>query len=658
MKETCTQTPEHLAEFVYGGLNPPARAAVEEHLAGCRLCTTRVEALEGERASLRRFVADLDAGMEGRLDQIRRRLQAESPPELSQERSLWRNFLRSRAARLTAAAAVLLAGLTLLMHLGRGSMGLSNTALARVTEAMNNVPWVHLQATVTRDGKATQYESWLSNPLQISASKGADGRIVWAELADRRRAVYDPGRRTIVISYASRTSTGDIINPSSPIDAFRKQHEAGDTAVTCERGRHEGVDADIYEASHYAGRDAQRYLRSRHRLVTDRQRHLILVSEQYYYGPDGTLLNSDKAIWDYPSTGPQNICDIGAPKSARVLDFAPAPEVLKLLDTYEAKRDNFPGRYVAVVQYSRYDTATKSYRVDGMNLFSSNGIVKRSDGLSFQPVDQGQFAAQCGDSFEPLMNWWQHRESGSVAVERESIALCDEEYAYSTSTTADGSWRPLQKWYSPSRKDRQLLQFGRQSFTYGDALAELGYPLRLLGRFYREPTQISIVQDDYARENACICVELLYEGEVNRGLSGNGVSVVLPQRRLFYLDPNRDYFCRREEVRHDVGASWPVDPNWLAGVSPDDRQNSRVFFDTTGQPDDVVHGVKRAVVVREMLAYDRTDGGKWYPKKITTHGQAERYDGTVAERQSMITIFLNTNPTFGDGTFDPGQLPK
>jgi hypothetical protein len=51
-------------------------------------------------------------------------------------------------------------------------------------------------------------------------------------------------------------------------------------------------------------------------------------------------------------------------------------------------------------------------------------------------------------------------------------------------------------------------------------------------------------------------------------------------------------------------------------------------------------------------------GGRWYPKKIVTHGRAESCDGTVTERQSLTTILLDTRPTFPDGLFDPARLPK
>jgi hypothetical protein len=657
MRRTCAQIEGRLAEFVYGGLNQPARAAVAKHLADCPPCRDRVRAMGDERALLRQFVAGLDAGMEERCDKVRQRLQVEPCVERPGEPGLWRRIVRGRMTRL-AAAAVLLAGLVLLMHLGEGSLDLSNTALARVATAMNNVPWVHLHTTLLMEGKTRHYESWLSNPLQISAGNDENGRITWSELANRRQAVYHPARNTVVISYASQTPTGNVIHPSAPIDAFRKQHGIGDTAVTCEPGQHDGIDVDIYQATHYSGPDAQRYLRSRYKLVTDRKRHLILVSEQYDYGPDGTLFHSDTTTWDYPQDGPKSLYDIGVPKSAKVLDFSPSPELLKVLDQYEAKRDSFPARYIAVVQHSRYDFAARSDKVDGMDVFYSHGALKRADSLRFQPVAREAFAAAWGDSFETLMNGWDRRGNGSLVMERQSVSLYDEGCSYSTNTRQEGSWRPLQKRYAPAGKDRQLWKFFGQSTVYGDVLAELGYPLRLLGRYYSEPTKISILQDDYAKDNACICAELLYDGEINRDPSGNRITVVLPKRSLFYLDPNRDYFCRREEVRYDVNAPWPVDPNWRDGISPDDLQSSYVIFDTMGQQADIVHGIKRAVVVRDVPEYDRTDSGRWYPKKIMMHGQAELYDGTAVERQSMITIHLNAHPTFPDGTFDPSRLPK
>ncbi len=654
MNESCSQIRDELAALVYGSLDKQARAAVEQHVAQCPQCADHVRALNDERASLRRFVAGLDAGMEEQLENVRQRLQTESSPASG----LWQRFTRARTVRLGATAAVLLAGLLLLMHFGDGSVDLSNTALAQVAEAMNSVPWVHLQTTMVMDGRTRHFEAWLSNPLQISADREPGRLVTWYEVAARRRATYDPQGNRIVISYASRPSTGDVINPSAPIDVFGKQHDAGDTKVTCERRQYDGVDVDIYEAVEYAGRDAQRYLRARHRLIADRTRHLILASEQYYYDLDGTVSNSDSTRWDYPQDGPRNIYDVGAPASAKVLDYSPSPEVLGLLDRYEANRDSFPTRYGAIVKCSRYDAAARSYAVDGLTMLYSNDSFKRADMLRFRPVDEKEFAGRCGDSFETLMNWWQRRGSDSIVVEQQSVALCDEEYAYLTSMKAGESWRPLQKSHKPAGKDRQLRLFGRRSPVYGDPLAEMAYPLRLVGRYYREPIKISILQDDYARDNACICLDLLFDGEIERDGSGNRTTISMPKRSLFYLDPNCDYFCRREEVRYDIDASWPVDPNWLAGVSESDRQSSYIFLDTTSQEPEVLHGVRRAVVVTDVPEYEKMDGGRWYPKAITMDCHAELYDGTVTERKSSMTIYLNANPTFPNGVFDPGQQPK
>jgi len=651
MKKVCTQIQDKLAAFVYGGLNPQEQTTVEKHLSNCPQCADQVRVLRDEQASLRQFVTDLDASMEERLDRVRRDLAAEPPAARSQQSRLWHRLVPGRMARLGAAAAVVLAGIVLLIQVDDGSIDLSNTALARVAQAMDNVPWVHLHTTIVMDGKTRRYEDWLSNPLQISAGKDDEGLIYWSDLAARRRAVYSPDSNSIVISCASPTSAGDIIHPSSPIDAFQKQHSAEDATVTVERGQHNGVEVDIYEASHYGGTKAQRYLRSRHRLVADRKRHLILLTEQYDYAPDGTLMHSNVGPWDYPTDGPTSIYDIGAPRSARVFDFSSSPESAKVLEHYEAKRDTFPDRYVAVVEHSRFDPGDM---IDAVHIFYSDAILKRADSLYFHPMDHGEFATDCGNSFETLMDWWQHRENGRVVIRQQSVSLYDKEYAYATSTTPDGSWQPLQKRPSSPGKDRQFWKFYGDASIYGDVLAEFAYPRQLV---HSGPTKLAIIEDDYAKDNALIAIELLYNGQVSRGVSGSKTTISLPKQCLFYLDPNRDYFCRREEVRYDVNAAWPTDPDWLDGV-PGNQREGNILFDKTAKKADVISHVRRAVMVRDVLEFDRMDNGRWYPKKIVLQARAELYDGLVEERRSMTTIHLNTNPIFRDGTFDPSQLPK
>jgi hypothetical protein len=105
-------------------------------------------------------------------------------------------------------------------------------------------------------------------------------------------------------------------------------------------------------------------------------------------------------------------------------------------------------------------------------------------------------------------------------------------------------------------------------------VAELGWP-EIRGA-------ADIIQDDYARENHLIRVE-----------TGDGA---------FYLDPNRDYICRKR-----ISAA-------------EDR-------------------------VREVTEFGQTKEGRWYPRKVN-HGNA------------FYIIYLETPPELPDGIFDPNRLPK
>jgi hypothetical protein len=81
----------------------------------------------------------------------------------------------------------------------------------------------------------------------------------------------------------------------------------------------------------------------------------------------------------------------------------------------------------------------------------------------------------------------------------------------------------------------------------------------------------------------------------------NGLIRVDGEKGVFYLNPERDYICQQQ--------------------MPSEGQRSTV------------------------LEFGRTDTGRWYPKRIDNH--ALKY-----------TVYLETNPEFPEGIFDPNSLPK
>jgi anti-sigma factor RsiW len=82
----CTEVKDHLVEFVYGELTPPAREEVERHVADCSLCQSALRELRGAQRTLSALAsadavipaasdARLVAGMVLRQDRIRSRWQ-------------------------------------------------------------------------------------------------------------------------------------------------------------------------------------------------------------------------------------------------------------------------------------------------------------------------------------------------------------------------------------------------------------------------------------------------------------------------------------------------------------------------------------------------------------------------------------------------------
>ena len=134
------------------------------------------------------------------------------------------------------------------------------------------------------------------------------------------------------------------------------------------------------------------------------------------------------------------------------------------------------------------------------------------------------------------------------------------------------------------------------------------------------------------KKNGLICIELLFQADKDLAIQ----RFSLPARWLFYLDPNRDYICVRNKHLSQKEALWQEDKSWLEGADP-----NKIPKDLT--------------IITEISEFGKTNNGRWYPKRI------ERWDeNTFTEnvRKSIDTVYLNTNPEFPDGIFDPNMLPK
>jgi hypothetical protein len=143
--------------------------------------------------------------------------------------------------------------------------------------------------------------------------------------------------------------------------------------------------------------------------------------------------------------------------------------------------------------------------------------------------------------------------------------------------------------------------------VYRNILSEFGWTdwlLKTTGSW-----KVSLAENDYSTSNNLLCIVVSDKSSFTGDGGASGGS-------LFYLNPQRNYICQKYEL-------YP--------------RSNRCYF-------------------REVLEYGQTDMGQWYPRKILT--RENRRDVTPPERQEMITVYLDADPEFPQGIFDPDKLPK
>jgi len=323
-----------------------------------------------------------------------------------------------------------------------------------------------------------------------------------------------------------------------------------------------------------------------------------------------------ETIFDYPQTGPVDIYDLGVSRDAEIISKLPKEDYLRIWDNYRQKRAEAIMEYIAVITHidqslgnviTMVDVDYKSgqnYRYERHFVFNSGQVIDK-----FWP----EHKKQLGDSFDSLLAWTKAHYNNTGFI---SVHLYDGQYNLSTKRDDKDGWSKL-------RKDDYSLGDESMPLT---RLEDIGRPF--IGKTGH------IIEDNYAKEKNLICIERLQQGFVHLG------NVTQPSRFLFYLDPQKDYICRRRVTEWRPDAEWQEDKNWLEGVDPKNiRDGSITVEDIT----DVIQDLN----------------GRWYPQVIIVKQSGIRKDYKEVEFKISLTkrIYIRTNPEFPKGIFNSEELP-
>ena len=529
--------------------------------------------------------------------------------------SIWRKIMKSKM-KLATAVTVVVAVLVYKSYFG-GCVGLTTIGFSEISEAMRSVPWMHAVSQGQVKGKNQSGEQWIGFEAQIHAFKRPDGRVVLENMKEHKYYRYSPENRSITVDY--------VYDPFAPEDAFpfelpsansfladmlKGVKEQG-TEITTREIEYNGHQAQLQEISLSVTQDNESFV-GKLSLYIQPDSRLLLCMKALVTDSEGNIIGEYETAYSYPRTGPIDIYALGVPENAAIVSNLPKEDYQTIWDSYRLKRAQATTEYVAVVSHMTRSLGDVITMVDVDYKSGRNHRLERHFVLDVgkRPLELWpKRKEQLGDSLQSLLAWANahYDERGHI-----SVRLFDGEQYLSTKRDKEGSWS------KPRKATKKLMP--------EDYLQCLGWPF--IGKTGR------IIEDEYAKENNLICIERLQQGSLHSGI------VSPPGRFVSYLDPQKDYICRRKITEWRPGAEWQEDKNWLDGVEPDKIRNG-------------------SITVHDTTEVIQAPNGHWYPKVIVEKQSGIRKDYKEAELKvrTVKRIYLRTDPEFPEYIFNADKFP-
>lgn len=529
--------------------------------------------------------------------------------------SIWRTIMKSRI-KLATAATIVIAVLVCKSYLG-GSVDFATIAIADISEAMRNVPWMHAVSRGQMRGEDQSSEEWTGFTAKIRVFKRSDGKVTFQNMKEQKSYRYSPEDRSITVDYIYDPLSPEGYFPfelssvNSLVDGMLKRANEMGAEITTKRIEYNGQEAQLQEISLSVTQDNESFA-GKVSLYIQPDSRLLLAVKTVVRDSEGNIIGDYQTAYSYPRTGPSDIYDLGVPDDATIVSNLPKEDYQTTWDSYRQRRAEATKEYVAVITHMTRSLGDVINMIDVDYKSGENHRLERHfvGDAGERPLERWpKRKEQLGDSLESLLAWanGHYDERGYISVQ-----LYDGERFLSTKRDKEGSWS------EPRKFTKKLM--------HEDYLQCLGWPH--IGKTGR------IIEDDYAKENNLICIERLQQGSL---YSGN---VSLPGRFVNYLDPQKDYICRRRITEWRPDAEWQQDKNWLEGVDPDNIRNG-------------------SITVQDTTEVIQAPNGHWYPKTIVEKqsGIREDYKDAALRILTIKNIHLQTNPEFPDDIFNTEKLP-
>lgn len=549
--------------------------------------------------------------------------------------NMWRIIMKSKFAKLAVAAVFIITGLVSLLFL-------DNTvapayALQQSLEAMKDVGWMHAVPYSEVEGAETVFgETWFSAAHRIDAVKRGDGSAVITYFNKDESYSYNPSDGTITLSLASKAEISGRSNSYGELfdNIIDVLDDHVGTEITTMSEVQNGEKVIVIEVKVPKGEPIGSLGTEIYRFMIDDKTSLPTRMKLQGYKADGEFVEIFDIVFDYPSSGPMDIYQLGVPRTAKIIDKRPSIDVQSIIGNYKTARENDLSHYIALIPYTRTsnngsevtDEAT-IYYVDG-NKFRREQLSLIYEMIGSQEKGSLDIGPEMGDSLGSMLEWWTNRENLSVRRAEMYDGKSTHRVTHNLNVTEFQNNSEINiKSRTRNRRSPNLLNM----YTGGAQFLE-----RISNDVTKEQT-ITLIENEYSKQNGLICLQRLEEDKrfpfMHRGRR---------YKRLCYIDQNRDYVCTRMEEYFIQDELWKkMYKDWERHLV--ENPNTDLEY-TMLQVKDIELG--------------QTEDGKWYPQKIENQTITQCENGRLQEDISTFTIYLETDREFPEGVFDSDAFSK
>ena len=248
---------------------------------------------------------------------------------ITQSRPLWRTIMKSPITKIAAAAAIIIAIMVSVYHFNR-SMDGATAAFAQMAEALEKMPWMHAVGKTPHADRPLDH--WWSFKSRIEIHTLPNGDVHYYDYGKRELQKYDSESNTITISYLQHVtfpvdapgaqSPGEFLGKwakqmrdfAKSINEHYKDDKHSKAKIVRKYGKYNGKKAEIYEVT--LPSPTLRNHAIEMKIVADFKTHLPIFAETKYIYPDSVKVLEHS--FDFPQTGPNNLYELGVPRSAIV----------------------------------------------------------------------------------------------------------------------------------------------------------------------------------------------------------------------------------------------------------------------------------------------------------------------------------------------------